>query len=216
MTYAQKIAASFAVLKADAVSIWNAFWGVEEEDSAGDAAEKVADKLELRLWYMILDYWTAVLFAALVIGMTAYGFSFWTIFAASWVFDFVVAMYFVIHEQIFKVDMTLGSDYRRAMDEMCSRRKWLWIIVLVAIIVKAVVWDGPEQIVMFFRKELHTWLRVTGIILLLTAFQAWFWQVFWMTGYEVFVTSENSMTYLSLAALAIYANRVRKYFGRSA
>jgi hypothetical protein len=216
VVYTRKIAARFAVLKADAVSIWNAFWGVDEEDSTGDAAEKVADKLELRLWYAILDYWTAALFAALVIGMTAYGFSFWAIFATGWVFDFVVAMYFVIHEQVFKVDMTLGSDYRRAMDEMRGRRKWLWGVVLVAIIVKAAVWDGPEQIVMFFRKELHTWLRVTGIIFLLTAFQAWFWQVFWMTGYEVFVVSENSMTYLSLVALAIYANRVRKYFGRSA
>jgi hypothetical protein len=212
----RKIAARFAALKSDAVSIWNAFWGVDEKDSTGDAAEKVVDKLELRLWYAVLDYWTAVLFAALVIWMTSYGFSFGVIFAASWAFDFVVAMYFVIHEQIFKVDMTLGSDYRRAMNEMRDRRKWLWIIVLVAIIAKAVVWDGPEQIVMFFRKELHTWLRVTGVILLLTAFQAWFWQVFWMTGYEVFVASEHSMAYLSFVALAIYVNRVRKYFARSA
>ena len=210
----QKFSESFAALTQDVKDVWKAFFDINEEDETGDAAEKIGNKIELRLWYFILDYWLAALFAALVIGMTAWGFDPLTIFFTGWMFDFVVAMYFVIHERLSGTDISLGSDYRRAMDMLKVRRKLAWSVALVGILAKASVWDGPEQIVMFFRKEISTWLRVSGIVALLSAFQAAFWQLLWSLGYDVFVESESSIIYIVVAVTLIYVNQVRKYFGR--
>lgn len=214
MSSFQKFSESVQALRNDVKDVWNTFFDIQEEDQVGDAAEKISNKIELRLWYFILDYWLAALFAGLVIGMTAMGFRPLTIFFAGWGFDFVVAMYFVIHERIFGTDISLGSDYRRALDVLKERRKLAWSIAIIGILAKASVWDGPEQVVMFFRKEIHTWLRVSVVIALLAAFQAAFWQVIWSLGYDLFVESESSFTYVVLAVTLIYSNQVRKYFGR--
>ncbi len=208
------MAAGVAALKQDIKDVWKAFFDIQEEDQLGEAVEKIGNKIELRLWYFILDYWLAALFGALVIGMIAAGFRPLTIFFTGWAFDFVVAMYFVIHERISGTDISLGSDYRRALDVLRTRRKLAWSIAIVGILAKASVWDGPEQIVMFFRKEISTWVRVSVVIALLAALQAAFWQMLWSLGYDIFVESESSVTYVVIAVALVYCNQVRKYFRR--
>lgn len=211
----QRFSEGVAALRKDVKDVWKAFFDINEEDKGQNAAEKIGNKIELRLWYFILDYGLAALFAALVVGMTAWGFKPLVIFFAGWVFAFVVAMYFVVHERIFDKDISLGSDYRRAMDTLKGRRKLAWSIAIVGILVKASIWDGPEQIVMFFRKEIDTWLRVSGVIALLAVIQTVFWQVLWSLGYNVFVENGSSPAYIVGALILIYINQVRKYFGRS-
>ncbi len=215
MTYSlRSIVAKVTVLRQGIGEVWHAYLDIDEEDTKEEKVEKVEDVVSASLSYFIHDYWMAIAFAALVVGMNAFHFAIWQTFLAGWAYDIVCALYFIVLAHRTGKDLTLGSNTRRSLDVLRAKSRPAWLLVLSGIFSKASVWDGPERVVMIFRKEINTWWRVGMIVFLLAAFQAAFWQALWTWGYET-VDGDADPLYMIMAALAWYVLAVKRYFSHS-
>lgn len=155
----------------------------KEEDELLGKGKKAANLLVRRIVYFVADYYLVGVSAAIVAAMKHLGFAFLWAFVALWVFDFVVAGAFVFFYEKTGKDLSLGVDYRRAIDTAYKKSRITGIIAIVLFIIKAIFWTGPEQVVTFFRKEIRTILRVIIVLLVLTAIQAVIWTMIYGFGY---------------------------------
>lgn len=163
--------------------VLKSFLNLKEEDGLLTKGRKVADIVVRRALYFATDYGLMFVSAAIMIAMKAFGFSFLWAFIALWVFDFVTAGTFIVFYEKTGKDLSLGEDFRRATDTI-HKKSWVvgWAMTLL-VIVQAIYWTGPEQIVMFFRKEIGTIPRIVVTLFILTAIQAAIWTVLYGFGY---------------------------------
>lgn len=176
-----KIAAELAAYSKE---VSRAFFNIQEEDGAADGGKKVAKTVARRVAYGLADYWLAGASAALMVGMKAFGYDFLSLFLAMWGFDIAIACAFIAFWQRTGNDPTLGEDYRRAVDVMHAKSRRVGRAAIVLVCAKACVWDGPEHIVIFFRKEIKTEARMASILFILTALQAVIWAAVYSLGYD--------------------------------
>jgi hypothetical protein len=177
----KKIAAYIAAPLKD-ISV--AFFNIKEEENAAEKGKKVAGTVARRIAYAVADYWLVALSAVLIVAMKTLGYEFLYLFLAMWAFDIIVAATFVAIWQRTGNDLTLGEDYRRAADVIYQKSRIVGILSFLAVIVKASFWDGPEHIVIFFRKEIGTEARMALALVVLTAIQSILWTAVYSLGYE--------------------------------
>ncbi len=181
MSGLEKIAAKCAAL---GKRIFKAFFEIKDEESVADGSKKVAITMARRAFYVFLDYW-AVFACASVVGILKFwGWSFWSIVGATWLFDFVVAAAFMVASEKSGHDITLGEGFRRANDVIHSESKLFGILTMIGLNLKATIWDGPEQVVIFFKKELGGMIQMAGALVGLTLVQGFFWAWVYSLGYE--------------------------------
>lgn len=174
----------FAKMIAPLRDISGAFFNLKKEESVEEKGKKVAVTAARRIVYAIADYWLTILSAVLVVTMKALGYDFLYLFFAMWAYDLIIAGAFVIIWKRTGNDLTLGEDYRRAVDVVFSKSRLMGILSIVGILIKASFWDGPEYIVTFFWKEIKTKTRAVLLLLILTAIQSLFWTVIYSLGYD--------------------------------
>lgn len=180
----EKIAAFFVAIFRTVVQAAKAFFDIKSDDDVASGSKKVAITAARRVVYVFLDYWAAFACASIVGFLNYWELSFWLIVMATWLFDFVVATAFLVASEKSGHDITLGEAFRRAVDAIRSNSKVAGWGALVYINAKAVIWDGPEQVVIFFKKEIGSMLGMVGVLVFLTFFQGLFWAVVYSLGYE--------------------------------
>ena len=84
-------------------------------------------------------------------------------------------------------DVTLGEDLRRAVDAIRTKSRIVGYISVIGVILQAVVWSGPEQVVIFFKKEIGSMFGMVMVMLFLTAIQSAFWMFLYRLGYDVLI-----------------------------
>jgi len=161
------------------------FLNFKEEDGLLTKGKKTANLIIRRVVYFAADYGLAFVSAAIVIAMKALGFSFLLAFSALWIFDFAAAGTFVVFYEKTGKDLSLGEDFRRAVDTIHKKSRIAGWMTTLFIMAQAIYWTGPEQIVIFFRKEIGTIFRVVVVLLFLTAIQAVIWTVLYGFGYDL-------------------------------
>ena len=164
--------------------IVSAFFDLQEEESIEEKGKKVAVTTARRVAYAVADYWLAVLEMVLIVTMKAYGYEFLYIFLATWAFGVIVAGIFVVIWQRTGNDLTLGEDYRRAVDVIILQSRFAGMLSIGGVLIKASFWDGPEHIVIFFQKEIKTEARIALALLVLTVSQAILWTTIYSLGYD--------------------------------
>jgi hypothetical protein len=180
----KKIAAFIAAFWETAVSAVKAFFGIKAGDSSLVGSGKVVATAIRRIIYVIADYYLAILCAALVAVLKYWRWGFVEIFSAVWVYDFIVAAAFVVIAEKTGQDVTLGEAYRNGADVVMNKSRFAGYIAFTWVFIKATVWDGPEHIVIFFRKELRTYVVMTVALVVLTVIQAGFWTWAYGLGYD--------------------------------
>lgn len=175
-----KVTAFFTAQK----DVFKAFFDISDGESVADGSKKVAETTARRIAYAIADYWLVALSAVLIVAMKASGYEFLHLFLAMWAFDVIVAATFVAIWQRTGKDLTLGEDYRRAADVIYQKSRVIGILSFLTVIVKASFWDGPEHIVIFFRKEIRTEARMALSLIVLTAIQSILWTTIYSLGYD--------------------------------
>jgi hypothetical protein len=55
---------------------------------------------------------------------------------------------------------------------------------MLGVILQAAVWSGPEQVVIFFRKEIGSMSRMVAVLLFLTVLQTVAWMFLYRSGYD--------------------------------
>lgn len=134
--------------------------------------------------YVYLDSILALVTPAIVIAVKSYGMSFVWAFCGVWVYGFVVAWAFIKSFDATGVDLSVGTDLRRAQDTLHEGSRVVGILAMALLVLKWSFWTGPEQVVIFFRKELNTTFRVVIVLLVLSAIQSLFWSGLYSLGYD--------------------------------
>ena len=176
-----KIAAKCAAFSS---SIFKAFFEINDDESFTSGSKKVGLTAARRVVYVIADYWTALACAALVGSLKYWGLSFWGIAVATWLFDFLVAFAFMVASEKSGQDITLGESFRRVADVIHSSSKLAGFVSMIGLTIKATIWDGPEQVAIFFKKELGSMKMMTFVVFALTFVQGVFWAWVYGLGYE--------------------------------
>ena len=167
--------------------VLESFLNVKEDDKLRVKGIKTVDFVIRRGIYFAADYWLAGLSLAIGVAMKALGFPLLEMFFALWVFDFAAAGLFVVVYEMTGKDLSLGEDFRRAVDTI-NKRSWLAGLVTTAwVIFLAIVWTGPEKVITFFRKEIGTIRRVIAVLVVLTAIQAFIWALLYSFAYDQIV-----------------------------
>jgi len=156
----------------------------QKEDQLRERGIKTADFAIRRTLYFGLDYGLTVFQVAIGVGMRALGFSLLEIFSVLWVFDFIAAGFFVLIYEVTGKDLSLGEDFRRAVETIKGKSRFAGIMATAGVIFLAFVWTGPEKIITFFRKEIRTKSELILILAILTSIQAFVWAWIYSSGYD--------------------------------
>lgn len=164
--------------------IQDSFLEIEKDDNVEKSKEKMAEKIKLFAWYNAADAIFAGVFAWLIIFLSAFELSIELTMIVAIVFDILVPIPFLYLAFVKGQDLTLGTDFRRALDALRKEAPITWGIALAVSIIRGAIWNGPEYVILFFRKELQGQIRVGVALVILATFQALFWGWLWMLGYD--------------------------------
>lgn len=167
------------------LEVLGSFLNFKKEDGVLAKGKKTANLLVRRVAYLVADYGLTAVSAAIVVAAKTLGASFLETLIAMWVFDFVVAGVFVVFFEKTGEDLSLGVDFRRAVDTIRQKSRVAGYVAVLLVVGQAIFWTGPEKIVTFFRKEIRTVPRVVALLLLLTAIQSLIWTFLYGLGYDV-------------------------------
>jgi hypothetical protein len=162
-----------------------AFAGIKEGDSVVAGTGKAALVAMKRTLYTVADYWLAALCAALNIALKASKVQLLYAFLIMWLVNIVIAGVFIAIYLKTGHDVSLGEDLRRATDAMHKKSKIAGYLSMLGVIFQAVFWSGPEQVVIYFRKEIGGLPRMIIVMLFLTAIQTSIWMYLYRAGYDV-------------------------------
>jgi hypothetical protein len=161
-----------------------AFADIKAGDSVGVGAGKVALIAAKRTVYIVADYWLAALCAALNILLKTLEVRLLYAFIAMWGINILIAGVFLAIYAKTGHDISLGEDLRRASDAIHKKSKFAGYLAMLGVILQAAVWSGPEQVVIFFRKEIGCMTRMVAVMLFLTVLQTGAWMYLYRTGYD--------------------------------
>ncbi len=110
------------------------------------------------------------------------GHDYWTIFLATWAYDFIAAAAFYQLQTKSGQDITLGEALRRSADIIHGESRVAGYLTFLFVSVKAIIWEGPEQVVIFFRLvgAAHILISLVALSLIQGLFGAWLYG----TGYD--------------------------------
>jgi hypothetical protein len=161
-----------------------AFADIKAGDSVGVGAGKVALIAGKRTVYLVADYWLAALCASLNIALKALEIPLLYAFIVMWGVNILIAGIFLVIYARTGHDISLGEDLRRASDAIHKKSRRAGYLAMFGVIIQAAVWSGPEQVVIFFRKEIGTMPRMVAVMLFLTVLQTGAWMYLYRTGYD--------------------------------
>jgi hypothetical protein len=161
-----------------------AFADIQEGDSIGVGAGKVALIAGKRTVYLFADYWLAALCAALNIALKASEVPLLSAFFTMWSVNILIAGVFLVIYARTGHDISLGEDLRRASDAIHKQSRSAGYLAMLGVILQAAVWSGPEQVVIFFRKEIGSMPRMVAVLLFLTVLQTVAWMFLYRSGYD--------------------------------
>ncbi|EKE20884.1 MAG: hypothetical protein ACD_7C00444G0003 [uncultured bacterium] len=169
------------------------FFKIFEDDDHDEVVKAVSMTMKQRAYYIAMDYW-AVFGAIFVVSILSYfNRGFIEIFLATATYDFLVAWGFMIYSLKTGNDVTFGEGYRRAIDVVHRESKIVGYIGMILLNLKAVIWDGPEQVPIFFKKEIGGLTNMTFILFFLATFQGLFWAWLYSYGYESVLEAVKSI-----------------------
>jgi len=160
------------------------FFQIFEEDSYEDSVKSVKITMKQRAYYIIMDYW-AVFGAIFVVAIFNYfNRGFIEVVIATVTYDFLIAWGFMIYSLKTGNDVTFGEGYRRAIDVIHRESRILGYFGMIALNLKATIWDGPEQVPIFFKKEIGGFGKMSVVLLFLSIIQGLFWAWLYSYGYD--------------------------------
>lgn len=165
------------------LEVLKSFLNFKKEDGLLAKGMKVFDAATRQATYVIVDYGLWFVSVGMFTTMKIFGFSFPWIFAALWAYDFAAAGAFIVFYEKTGKDLSFGGDFRRATDAIHRRSRLAGYMAMAPIVIRGIVWNGPEKIITFFRKEIATVPRIVLVLLVLTAIQAFIWAILYELGY---------------------------------
>ncbi len=159
----------FAIIVPGVIS---AFFGISKNKTLTENLKSVIFTLFNGVVYSISDYWLAWMLWGLVAILFKSGLDYWNIVIWVWIYDMVAATAYIIIDSWYNKNITQSRSYRASIDETMTRSRVAGISYIIYVTVRAIVWDGPERIILIFRKELNSPIKRIGTLIGMTLIQA--------------------------------------------
>lgn len=180
----EKLVKTFSWFASMVKIAFKGFHEIEESDSLEEAGKKIRANYLRGLVYDVADYQLAMFCAVMVSQLKDWSWSFPQIFMATWMFDIACCAVAIVGCLKAKQDLTLGEAHRRAFEAVSNSSALAGCIYRLIQHPMATLWDGPEQLVFFYKKELRGFVKVASVVVCLTLFQGAFWAWAYSLGHE--------------------------------
>lgn len=174
------VAAFLTVLK----EAFLVFWGIDKEDEGIEKAEKVAKTTSKGLAYWLSDYALTALSPATVGFLKWLGWSDFPITMAMWFEDLVIAYGIVLFSRHVIEDFTTTEALRSSIEVVWRKSRIAAVLVSAVVLVRFSLWDGPERVVIFFKKELGKRYQEILVLVVFSLIQAIFWTKIYSLGID--------------------------------
>lgn len=181
LTWAAAKALRFVLL---VIETLESLFNIKKEDDFFEKSKNAGGLVARFSTYVYIDTVVAFGTPAIVGATKLFDLSFVWAFVGVWIYGFAIAWMFVQAFDTTGVDLSVGTDLRRAQDTLREGSRIASVLSMAILVFKWSFWTGPEQVVIFFRKELNTTLRVIIVLLLITAIQSFFWAGLYSLGYD--------------------------------
>ncbi len=183
--YLAKAAATIAAFGLTLKEAFFIFWGFDNQDEKAEVAGKVAKTTSKGFGYLISDYGFSALTAVIVGLCSGFGLSESETTMVVWVYDVLVAYGFVVFSRSVVEDFTLTEAMRAAVNAMWRKNtegKIISVFLVPVILFRFSVWDGPERVAIFLRKELPGKVAEFLFIAIFAVIQAVVWTKLYSLG----------------------------------
>jgi hypothetical protein len=162
----------------------DAFFEILDDDDHDEVVSSVRMTFKERAKYIAADYWASWGCIGVVAALKYLKFDDLGVTGGTIFYDFVVSLGFMVYSLRSGKDVTFGKGYRRAMNVIHEESRIIGWIGMILLNAKATIWDGPEQIPIYFEKELVTYERMVEVLFPLAVIQGIFWAWFYSYGYD--------------------------------
>lgn len=197
------------------IEAFRAFFQIFESDDYEENRESIVMTFKQRAFYVLMDYWAVLGCMGVVSLMNWLERSFIETTVVTTIYDFLIAWGFMIYSLRTGKDVTFGDSYRRAIDVIHRKSRIIGYIGMFALNAKATIWDGPEQVPIFFRRKLkHFWV-MTAVLVPLSVIQGIFWAWLYSYGYDsVYVAAKDLVSSLPSDAISHWWSWMSGLFSR--
>ncbi len=178
--FARFVVYSVNVIKITAIE----FYAIEEDDDEDEIVEKVATMEKWGLIDSLYDWSMSFLAMGIVEFLVKLSCPFWGMFLVGWFFDYSKAAGAIKAAEAFNKDLSFGKAFRRVFDRVKVRAPWVANLWMIWINTVGIIWDGPDQVMYFYHKELNTIAKRRMFLASATVFQAAFWVWAYSKGLE--------------------------------
>lgn len=182
----KELAATLAAIMKEA---WLVFWKVDDEDEIKEVAGKVAGTVSKGAAYSLSDNLLTALSPVTVAFLKWLGWGDIEITMVMWVEDVIIAYGLVIFSRSVVEDFTLTEALRSSIDSI-RRNGSIGLVVAniltFGLLIRFSLWDGPERVAIFFKKELPKAYQELLVIAVFAIIQAIFWTKLYSWGINGF------------------------------
>lgn len=105
----------------------------------------------------------------------------WLLF---WGANLCISAGFILCNDLLQVDLTLMQGLRKLTERAARRSKWVGIPLEMIIFVRLLLWDGPCQLLIFFRRRIPSPPAQALFFLATSGIQMFVWAKLYTLGYD--------------------------------
>ncbi len=134
--------------------------------------------------FYVLEWSLIGVTAALVTVLKYRGLSDSIIWLVLWGLNLLFSITVVLFNDRFRIDITLMEALRRLTSAASGKSKLLGYLMELMVLVRLLLWDGPCQILIYFRDRLPSRGLRTFLFVAASGFQMFVWAKLYSLGYE--------------------------------
>jgi len=155
-------------------------------DTGRDARKRLATVVLVPSFYFI-EWLLVAVTASVFVLLRHHGLSDGQIWLLFWVANLAVSGALVVGNDRLGIDITLMQTLRKGVAAVTSRAKWVGLPLEAAIFVRLLIWDGPCQLLIFFRERLPSRTVRVCFFVVACGLQMFVWARIYAVGYEGFL-----------------------------
>lgn len=113
-----------------------------------------------------------------------YGFTEYSIWIILWSLNLILSGSVILFNDYIKVDITLMQTARKFINTLLERKKIMGYLLELAIILRLLFWDGPDQLFIFFRQRLRSKVMQVCFFIISSGLQMFVWAKIYSYGYN--------------------------------
>jgi len=107
-----------------------------------------------------------------------------SIWLVLWILNMLLSGAVVLFNDRIKVDLTLMQTLRKAVNTLISKSRTIGYIAEAVIVMRLLVWDGPDQLIIFLRDRLGSGPVILLCFVISSGFQMFLWATLYGYGYD--------------------------------